>query len=66
MAIEYTIKAVCDQCGFVIEPETKVAKGKLDSMRWTWENKWKNTGVMRGLQPKFRQAKLFCSKCAGS
>jgi len=66
MAIEYTMRAVCDQCGAIIEPSVRVAKAGIDNKRWEWRDKWKKCGVMRGLQPKLRQAKLYCARCAGS
>lgn len=65
MAIEYTMTAICDQCGKIIEPPTDVKKGLIDSTRWRWLDKWKKSGVMVGPQPKLRQAKLYCAKCAG-
>jgi hypothetical protein len=66
MAIEYSMRAVCDKCGSIIEPPVSVTKGHFDSVRWSWLAKWKTSGVMVGLQPKLRQAKLYCHKCADS
>lgn len=67
MAIEYYLRAVCDQCGKEIEPMTKV-RGEADCklQRWSWRDKWAGTGIMRGLQPMGRQAKLYCADCAGT
>lgn len=67
MAIEYYMRAACDKCGREIEPMTK-QKGRadIDPQRWEWADKWRDEGVMRGLAPRMRQAKLYCAKCAGS
>lgn len=67
MAVEYYIKAVCDQCGRVIEPLTRLSgKTAINAELWKWNDKWKAKGVMRGLRPMRRQAKLYCAKCAGT
>lgn len=65
MPITYTMSATCDKCGVMIEPPVNVKKGELDRHRWKWLDKWAKEGVMRGLQPKYGQAKLYCAKCAG-
>lgn len=65
MAIEYTMRAVCDKCHREIETPVIVRKCDIDLTRWRWKDKWKKEGTMRGLQPKFGQAKLYCAKCAG-
>lgn len=65
MPITYTMTATCDKCGVIIEPPTDVRKTDLDLTRWLWGDKWKKAGIMRGLKPRYRQAKLYCAKCAG-
>lgn len=66
MAIEYTIKAVCDKCGAEIEPQTPVKKGDIESTRWEWQRRWKKTGIMQGLPNRYGKYKLYCRTCAGS
>jgi len=65
MAIKYTMTAICDRCGKEVEPPTDVRPSEIDCTRWRWKDKWKKSGVMRGLKPKYGQAKLYCAKCAG-
>lgn len=65
MGVTYTMTAICDKCGTLIEPPQDVRKTDIDVTRWRWEDKWKKSGVMRGLQSKFGQSKLYCAKCAG-
>ncbi len=66
MAIEYTMRAVCDQCGREIEPATKVKKSKIDSKRWEWERSWEAKGHMQGLPNLYGKRKLWCMKYAGT
>jgi hypothetical protein len=66
MSIEYTMRAVCDQCGTEIEPPTPVKKTDIDSLRWDWQHKWKRSGVMQGLPNNHGKYKLYCAECAGA
>lgn len=65
MAIEYTIKAVCDRCKATIEPQMPVKKTDIDCQRWEWERKWSKQGVMLGLPSRYGKRKLYCAACAG-
>jgi hypothetical protein len=66
MAIEYTIRAICDKCGKEIEPQTTVKKGDIEATRWKWQRKWKKTGVLQGPPSRYGKYKLYCSQCADS
>lgn len=65
MAIEYTMRAVCDGCQREVEVRTVVKKSNIDSIRWNWSRKWKEEGVMEGLPNRYGKRKLYCAKCAG-
>lgn len=63
--IEYQMRAVCDKCGVEIQPWENVKKSEIDVHRWQWQRAWAKAGVMAGLRPRYRQAKLYCGNCAG-
>lgn len=66
MAIEYTMRAVCDGCGAEIEPVTQIKVSEIHHIRWTWQRKWKSSGIMQGLPNRYGKYKLYCAKCAGN
>lgn len=67
MAIEYTIRAVCDKCGGEIRPaKSTTVKSALETIRWCWKREWQREGVMQGLPNMAGKFKLYCARCAGS
>jgi hypothetical protein len=62
MSIQYTMTALCDGCGAVLE-YAPVNVGEIDATRWAWRDKWKKEGIL-SVERVRRQTKLYYKQCA--
>ncbi len=63
MAIEYTMRALCDGCKRTIEDKVEVNFSDIMTTRWKWERRWHGDGVL--IRRRFKGTTIImCKNCA--